>query len=105
MRAVLFADTRRVTVDSVDDPVIADDTDVIVRVTSSAICGTDLHMYDGRTGATPGLVLGHEPIGFVDQVGTAVRRLCTRPNSATNGPITAARRRRQIHRKIATPIA
>jgi glutathione-independent formaldehyde dehydrogenase len=44
----------------------------VVRVTSSAICGTDLHMYDGRTGATGGLVLGHEPLGVVEQVASAV---------------------------------
>jgi glutathione-independent formaldehyde dehydrogenase len=55
MRAVQFAGTRRVTVNTVDDPVILEDTDVIVRITSTALCGMDLHMYDGRTGATPGL--------------------------------------------------
>jgi glutathione-independent formaldehyde dehydrogenase len=46
---------------------------VIVRVTSSAICGTDLHMFDGRTGAEPGLVIGHEPLGIVERVGEGVR--------------------------------
>ena len=46
---------------------------MVIRVTSSAICGTDLHMYDGRTGAEPGLVLGHEPLGVVEQAGSAVR--------------------------------
>lgn len=45
---------------------------VVVRVTSSAICGTDLHMYNGRTGANAGLVLGHEPLGVVEQVGSVV---------------------------------
>ena len=45
---------------------------MVLRVTSSAICGSDLHMYDGRTGATPGLVLGHEALGVVDQIGSAV---------------------------------
>jgi glutathione-independent formaldehyde dehydrogenase len=72
MKAVVFADTRSVMVDEVSDAVVEEPTDVVVRVTSSAICGTDLHMYDGRTGATAGLVLGHEPLGVVDQVGSAV---------------------------------
>jgi glutathione-independent formaldehyde dehydrogenase len=45
---------------------------VVVRVTSSAICGTDLHMYDGRTGAEPGLVIGHEPLGVIERAGSEV---------------------------------
>jgi len=48
MRAVVFEDTRRVGVEQVPDAVIEAPTDVVVRITSSAICGTDLHMYDGR---------------------------------------------------------
>ena len=56
MKAVVFADTRSVMVDEVPDAVVEEPSDVVVRVTSSAICGTDLHMYDGRTGATAGLV-------------------------------------------------
>jgi glutathione-independent formaldehyde dehydrogenase len=73
MKAVVFADTRSVRVDEVSDAVVEEPSDVVVRVTSSAICGTDLHMYDGRTGATAGLVLGHEPLGVVEQVGSAVK--------------------------------
>ncbi len=72
MKAVVFAGTRWVTVDQVPDAVLEEPEDVVIRITSSAICGTDLHMYDGRTGATPGLVLGHEPLGVVEQVGSAV---------------------------------
>jgi glutathione-independent formaldehyde dehydrogenase len=59
-------------VHEVEDARIEEPTDALLRVTSSAICGTDLHMYDGRTGAKPGLVLGHEPLGVVEQVGSAV---------------------------------
>ncbi|MER6943978.1 glutathione-independent formaldehyde dehydrogenase [Nonomuraea sp. NPDC000554] len=72
MRAVVFAGTRSVAVEDVPDAVIEEPDDVVVRISSSAICGTDLHMYDGRTGATPGLVLGHEPLGVVEQAGSAV---------------------------------
>jgi glutathione-independent formaldehyde dehydrogenase len=75
MRAVVFQDTRRVEVRQVPDATIEDPGDVVVRVTSSAVCGTDLHMYDGRTGAQPGLVLGHEPLGVVEEVGGAVTLL------------------------------
>ena len=72
MRAVVFADTRSVRVEDVPDAELEEPTDVVVRVSSTAICGTDLHMYDGRTGATPGLVLGHEPLGVIELAGSAV---------------------------------
>jgi glutathione-independent formaldehyde dehydrogenase len=72
VQAVVYEGPRQVGVQTVDDAVIEDPTDVVIRVTSSAICGTDLHMYDGRTGAEPGLVLGHEPLGVVEQAGPGV---------------------------------
>ncbi len=72
MRAVVYQGTRDVGVQTVDDAVLEDPEDVVVEITSSAICGTDLHMYDGRTGAEPGLVLGHEPLGVVRAVGEDV---------------------------------
>jgi glutathione-independent formaldehyde dehydrogenase len=72
MQAVVYQGTRDVGVQTVDDAVLEDPEDVVVEVTSSAICGTDLHMYDGRTGAEPGLVLGHEPLGVVRAVGEDV---------------------------------
>jgi glutathione-independent formaldehyde dehydrogenase len=56
MKAAVFVDTRSVRVDDVPDAELEEPTDVVVRISSSAICGTDLHMYDGRTGATPGLL-------------------------------------------------
>jgi glutathione-independent formaldehyde dehydrogenase len=72
MKAVVYEGTRRVAVHDVEDAELREPTDALVRVTSSALCGTDLHMYDGRTGAEPGLVLGHEPLGVVERVGAAV---------------------------------
>jgi glutathione-independent formaldehyde dehydrogenase len=72
VKAVVFAGTRTVTVEDVPDATLEEPSDVVIRVTSSAICGTDLHMYDGRTGAEPGLVLGHEPLGVVEEAGPAV---------------------------------
>jgi glutathione-independent formaldehyde dehydrogenase len=73
VKAVVYEGTRQVGVQEVADAVLEDPEDVVIRVTSSAICGTDLHMYDGRTGAEPGLVLGHEPLGVIEQAGEAVR--------------------------------
>ncbi len=72
MKAVVYEDLRRVGVREVADAAIEDPGDAVVRVSSSAICGTDLHMYDGRTGAEPGSVLGHEPVGTVEQTGPSV---------------------------------
>ena len=75
MRAVVFKSPREVAVEDVPDARAERDDDVVVRVTSSALCGTDLHMYDGRTGASPGMVLGHEGLGIVEFAGPAVHRV------------------------------
>ena len=72
MKAVVFTRTREVATAEVADATPEEQADVLLRVTSSAVCGTDLHMYDRRTGATPGLVLGHEPLGVVAKAGPAV---------------------------------
>ncbi|MET8529092.1 alcohol dehydrogenase catalytic domain-containing protein [Micromonospora sp. NPDC005172] len=73
MRAVVYVDVRDVAVREVPDAGLEATTDALVRITSTALCGTDLHMYDGRTGAEPGLVFGHEPLGVVQEVGSAVQ--------------------------------
>jgi glutathione-independent formaldehyde dehydrogenase len=72
MKAVVYKEPFKVTIGSVPHPVIERPTDVVVRVTSSAICGSDLHMYEGRTAAEPGIVFGHENLGIVTEVGSAV---------------------------------
>ena len=72
MKAIVFQGTRDVAPQTVDDAALEDPEDVVVEITSSAICGTDLHMYDGRTGAEPGLVLGHEPLGVIREAGEDV---------------------------------
>ncbi|QRK08354.1 glutathione-independent formaldehyde dehydrogenase [Archangium violaceum] len=72
MRAVVLKENREVRVEEVEDPRIESPTDVIVRITSTGICGSDLHMYEGRTAAGPGLVMGHENMGVVEQVGPGV---------------------------------
>ena len=76
MRALTFQGTMDVKVIDVPDPVIDKPTDAIVRITSTAICGSDLHLYD-VLGAflDKGDVLGHEPMGIVEAVGPGVTRV------------------------------
>ena len=61
MKAVVYKGPFNVAVEEVPDPRIEHPSDVIVRVTSTAICGSDLHMYEGRTAAEPGIVFGRRP--------------------------------------------
>ncbi|MFF7140952.1 glutathione-independent formaldehyde dehydrogenase [Streptomyces sp. SID2888] len=75
MKAVVYEKPFSVTVRDVDDPQIQHPNDVLVRVTSTAICGSDLHMYEGRTAAEPGIVFGHENLGVVEEVGSGVTSL------------------------------
>ena len=72
MRAVVYKEPYKVAVENVPDPKIQHPQDVIVRISSSAICGSDLHMYEGRTAAKPGIVFGHENLGLVEEVGSGV---------------------------------
>jgi threonine dehydrogenase-like Zn-dependent dehydrogenase len=76
MRALTWQHTRSVSVEDVEDPAIQEPTDAIIRVTSAAICGSDIHLFDlfgpflGK-----GDVLGHETMGVVEAVGSAVTRV------------------------------
>jgi len=72
LRAVVFEDVGKVRVDQIDEPAIEEPTDAIVRVTMSAICGSDLHWYHGKAPMIPGEQLGHEGVGVVESVGDAV---------------------------------
>jgi threonine dehydrogenase-like Zn-dependent dehydrogenase len=76
MKAVTWHGKRDVRVDTVPDPTIVDPTDVIVRITSSGICGSDLHLYEVLGPfMTEGDILGHEPMGIVEEVGPDVTAL------------------------------
>jgi len=75
MKALVFRGPRDVRVEEVPDPRIERPTDVLVRITSTNICGSDLHMYEGRTSVEKGKVLGHENLGEVIAVGEAVVRV------------------------------
>jgi threonine dehydrogenase-like Zn-dependent dehydrogenase len=76
MKAVTWHGRHDMRVDEVDDPSIEDPRDVIVRITASGICGSDLHLYNGFAPAMkPGDIIGHEPMGEVVEVGSSVSRL------------------------------
>jgi threonine dehydrogenase-like Zn-dependent dehydrogenase len=75
VKALVYNGPRQVTVEEVPDARIERPTDVLVKITSTNICGSDLHMYEGRTDVEEGKVLGHENLGEVIEVGTAVDRV------------------------------
>lgn len=76
MKAVVFRGIGDIALEDVPEPQLKQPTDVILRITASAICGTDLHMIRGTMpGMKPGTVLGHEAVGIVEEVGPQVRNL------------------------------
>jgi threonine dehydrogenase-like Zn-dependent dehydrogenase len=76
MKAVVFHAPGDIRLEEVSDPTLQTPTDAIVRLTASAICGTDLHMVRGTLGGMrPGTVLGHEGVGIVEEIGAGVRNL------------------------------
>lgn len=76
MKAVVFQQIGDIRLDDVPEPKIQESTDAIVRITASAICGTDLHMIRGTfPGMKPGTILGHEGVGVVEEIGPNVRNL------------------------------
>jgi len=78
MKAVTWHGRRDVRVDRVPDPAIQEPNDAIIRVTSSGICGSDLHLYEVLGPfMTEGDILGHEPMGIVEEVGPAISNLRT----------------------------
>ena len=74
MKAVVYKEPFKVAIENVPDPKIQHPNDAIVKITSSCICGSDLHMYEGRTAAKPGIVFGHENMGIIQEVGSAVKQ-------------------------------
>jgi len=76
MKAVTWQGKRSVTVDDVPDPIITEPTDAIIKITSTAICGSDLHLYEPMEPfMEKGDILGHEPMGIVQEVGSGVKNL------------------------------
>ena len=72
MQALVYNGLRNVSVKNVPDAKIERPTDVLVKITTTNICGSELHMYEGRTDMESGRVLGHENLGQVIEIGEAV---------------------------------
>ena len=75
MKALVYNGPRDVSVSNVDDARIEQPTDALVRITTTNICGSDLHMYEGRTDFEQGRTFGHENLGEVVEVGDAVQKI------------------------------
>jgi hypothetical protein len=79
MKAIVYNGPRDVAVKDMPDPTIQHPSDVIVRITTTNICGSDLHMYEGRTNLEPGKIIGHENLGEIVECGpcrAARRSIC-----------------------------
>lgn len=76
MKAIVYRGMKNVDVENVDDPRIEKDDDIIVKVTSTAICGSDLHLIHGMVPNMPkGFILGHETMGIVEEAGKEVHKV------------------------------
>ena len=76
MKAMKYMGPRRVRVEDAPEPIIEHPMDVIVKVKSACICGSDLHIYHGRIpGMRDGDILGHEFMGIVEETGAGVTRV------------------------------
>jgi threonine dehydrogenase-like Zn-dependent dehydrogenase len=75
MKAAVIHGPKKVTYDNVPDPTIKNDRDIILKVTATAICGSDLHIYSGGIPQPRPMVLGHEFMGIVEETGKAVTNL------------------------------
>lgn len=75
MRAVTYQGIKDIQVKNVEDLVLKKKDDIIVRITSTAICGSDLHIYKGAVPADKDYVIGHEPMGIVEEIGSEVTRV------------------------------
>ena len=88
MKAVIFHGKGDVRVETVPDPAIEQPTDAIVKITTSAICGSDLHPYHGRVGVGDVFPIGHEFVGVVEEVGPEVRGV--RPGDRVVAPFSVS---------------
>jgi glutathione-independent formaldehyde dehydrogenase len=88
MKAVIYSGAFKVSVADVPDPRIEDPQDAIIKITTTNICGSDLHMYEGRTNAEQGKILGHENMGVVVETGDTVKHF--RPGDRVSVPFNVA---------------
>jgi NADPH:quinone reductase-like Zn-dependent oxidoreductase len=82
MKALTYQGAKKVKVEKVPDPTIVATDDILLRVTATAICGSDLHIYRGKIpGMKDGDILGHEFMGVVEEAGAAYESAQGRPRS------------------------
>ncbi len=91
MKALVFHRPKKVSVDNVPDPKIQAGSDVIIKITSTAICGSDLHIYNGLFPQLRNMVLGHEMMGIVEEVGSKVKNLKNGDRVVVPFPIACGR--------------
>jgi len=72
VKGLVYRGTKQVAIEDVPDAKVQGPLDAVIRLTTTNICGSDLHMYEGRTAVEQGTVLGHENMGIVEEVGPAV---------------------------------
>ncbi len=75
MRALVFHQAKKVSVDTVDDPIIEKQDDIIVKVSSTAICGSDLYIYNGLVPQKKPFIMGHEFMGIIEETGKDIKLL------------------------------
>ena len=73
MRGLVYTEIGKMKLKEVEKPILTNDTDVIVKITTTTICGSDVHLVHGHIPTTPGYVLGHEYVGVVEEVGDKVK--------------------------------
>ena len=105
MKAVVYNGPRDVSVESVPDAKIEQPNYVIVKITTTNICGSDLHMYEGRTDFKPGGVFGHEDTGEVVEVGPGISRIKKGDQSAflSTSVVASVKTVKQVLPHIASP--
>lgn len=74
MKAVTYQGKQKIVVKSIEFPKLQDSEDIIVKISSTAICGSDLHLYQGHFPLPIDYVIGHEPMGIVEEVGKDVNK-------------------------------
>jgi len=84
MKALFLREDLQLSLEDTEAPVLTQDTDVLVRVTGSSICGSDIHFWHGDFRSKPGFIIGHEFVGVVEQIGSKVRRF--KPGDRVSAP-------------------
>ena len=88
MKGLVYKGTKQVAVEDVPDAKVQEPLDAVIRLTTTNICGSDLHMYEGRTAVEEGTVLGHENMGIVEEVGSGVTQV--KPGDRVSVPFNIA---------------